>query len=177
MNNSPPNYRTETRRQRQIKLAPIAKTIPLSICMVNFGIDANIALMIRTAVCYGAESMMVIGSLPDRSFLNPRSGTTVDLIKIHQFSTPHDFLQYCRDENYRVISAEICDGASDLNHYKFRFDKKTVIVMGNEYTGVPAEVIHNSDCVYINHRGVGPCLNVAIAGSIFANEYCRQLND
>lgn len=169
-----PTYRTETRRERQIKLTPKSKTIPLSICMVSFGIDANIALMIRAAACYGAESMMVIGSLPKRDFLNSRSGTTLDLMRIHQFSTPHDFLRYCRDESYHVVSAEICDGAFDLNYYKFGFDRKTVIVMGNEYTGVPAEVIHNSDCVYINHCGISPCHNVAQAGAIMANEYYRQ---
>ncbi len=166
--------RTETRRQRQDKRASLAKTLPVSVCMTNFGLDVNLALAIRSAACYGAESVMVIGSIPDRSFLRPRSGTTVDLIKVHQFPNPHEFMDFCRKEDYDIISAEICDNARDLNDFEFRFDKRTVIVTGNESNGVPAEITHNSKCVYINTLGPAFCLNTAITSSIFLNEYNRQ---
>ena len=167
-------YRTETRRQRYDNKLSNAKFIPVSICAVNFGIDENLALTIRTAACYGAESVMVIGSVPDHAFLRPRSGTTVDYVKIIQFSTPHDFLEHCRQRGYNVVSAELCDGATELTDYRFSFDRPTVLVMGNEYTGVPAEIIHHSDPVYIQMNGVGACLNTMVTGAVFINEYQRQ---
>lgn len=167
-------YRTETRRQRYDKKSATAKFMPVSFCAVNFGIDENLALLIRTAACYGAESVMVIGSVPDHAYLRPRSGTTVDYVKIIQFSTPHDFLQHCRDNGYNIVSAELCDGATELTDYNFSFDNHTVLVMGNEYTGVPSEVIHNSDTVYIPMFGCGYSLNTMITGSVFLNEYQRQ---
>ncbi len=167
-------YRTETRRERYDKKLSNAKLMPVSICTVNFGIDENLALTIRTAACYGAESVMVIGSLPDHSYLRPRSGTTVDYVKIIQFSTPHDFLEHCREKGYNIVSAELCDGATDLIDYTFSFDRPTVLVMGNEYTGVPAEIIHHSDSVYIQMNGPAFCLNTAITGATFINEYQRQ---
>lgn len=167
-------YRTETRRQRYDKKSATAKFMPVSFCAVNFGIDENLALLIRTAACYGAESVMVIGSVPDHAYLRPRSGTTVDYVKIIQFSTPHDFLQHCRDNGYNIVSAELCDGATELTDYNFSFDKHTVLVMGNEYTGVPAEVIHNSDSVYVQMNGPAFCLNTMVTGAVFLNEYQRQ---
>jgi tRNA G18 (ribose-2'-O)-methylase SpoU len=167
-------YRTETRRQRYDKKKSTAKTMPVSFCSVNFGIDENLALTIRTAACYGAESVMVIGSVPDHAFLRPRSGTTVDYVKILQFSNPHDFLEHCRERGYNIVSAELCDGATNINNYLFNTDKHTVIVMGNEYTGVPTEVVHHSDPVYIPMNGPGYSLNVATAGVAFIHEFQRQ---
>jgi len=167
-------YRTETRRQRYEKKKQQAHLMPVSVCMVNFGIDENIALTIRAAACYGAESVMVIGSVPDYSFLRPRSGTTVDFINLMQFSNPNRFLAFARENDYHLVSAEICEGAIDINDYHFPMNKKTIIIMGNEYTGVPAEVIYNSDPVYITMRGPGFCLNTMQAGTVFLNEYSRQ---
>lgn len=166
--------RTETRRQRYDKKKSIAKTMPVSFCTVNFGIDENLAFTIRTAACYGAESVMVIGSVPDHAFLRPRSGTTIDYVKILQFSTPHEFLEHCRERGYNIVSAELCDGATELTDYRFSFDKPTILVMGNEYTGVPAEIIHNSDSVYIPMNGTAYCLNTAVTGAVILGEYQRQ---
>jgi len=166
--------RNETRRQRYDKKSATAKLMPVSFCTVNFGIDENLAFTIRTAACYGAESVMVIGSMPDHSFLRPRSGTTVDYVKITQFSTPHDFLQHCRQEGYNIVSAELCDGATEITDYQFSFDRPTVVVMGNEYTGVPAEIIHNSDSVFIPMNGPAFCLNTAVTGAVIISEYQRQ---
>jgi len=167
-------YRSETRRQRYDKKSLTAKTIPVSVCCVNFGFDENVALTIRAAVCYGAESVMIIGSVPPDSFLRPRSGTTIEYIKIIQFATPHEFLEYCRERTINIVSAELCDGAIDLNDFQFDLTCKTVIVAGNEFTGVPAEVIHNSQPVFINHVGRGFCVNSQQTSTIFLNEFNRQ---
>jgi tRNA G18 (ribose-2'-O)-methylase SpoU len=166
--------RAETRRQRYEKKLADAHIMPVSVCMVNFGIDENVALTIRAAACYGAESVMIIGSVPDRTFLRPRSGTTVDFVNIIQFSNPNAFLKYARENDYHIVSAEICDGAVDINDYSFPMNKKTIIVLGNEYTGVPAEIIFHSDPVFITMNGPGFCLNTMQTGAVFLNEYSRQ---
>lgn len=166
--------RIETRRQRYDAKKAAANIMPISVCMVNFGIDENVALTIRAAACYGAESVMIIGSVPDRSFLNSRSGTTLDYVKIIQFSNPNKFLKFSRENNYHIVSAELCDGSTDINKYLFPMDKKVVIVMGNEYTGVPSDIIHNSDPVFIPMNGPGFCLNTMQTGTVFLNEYSRQ---
>jgi len=167
-------FRDETRRQRYDKKLNTAETLPVSVCTVNFSIDANLALTIRASVCYGAEKVFVIGSVPEYKFLNPASGSTAQYIEIVQFSTPHEFLEYARGNNYNIVSAELCEGATEINSFSFDFSKKTIIVLGNENTGVPAEIIFNSTPVYIKMRGIGHCLNTMQTGAIFLNEYTRQ---
>jgi len=83
-------------------------------------------------------------------------------------------LQYATDNDYHLVSAELCENAVDIVDYSFPMNKKVIIIMGNEYTGVPAEVIFNSDPVYINMRGSGYCLNTMQTGTVFLNEYSRQ---
>lgn len=167
-------FRPETRRNRYDKKKASAQTLPVSVCTVNFGIDVNLALTIRAAVCYGAENVFVIGSIPDHKYLSPASGSTVDYINLVNFKTPHEFLNFSRENSYKIVSAELCDGAVDLDDYNFSFDKKTVIVLGNENTGVPSEIIFNSDPVFIRMNGAGYCLNTMQTGSVFLNEYSRQ---
>jgi len=169
-------HRSETRRQRYDKKSLTAKTLPISICTVNFGLDENLAMMIRSACCYGAESVMIIGNRPPDSYLRPRSGTTINYIDIIQFATPHDFLEHCRKNNYQIVSAELCDAAMNLNQFEFDFSRHTVIVTGNEWTGVPEEIIHHSQPIYLPMIGRGHCLNTVITGSVMLNEFQRQFS-
>lgn len=172
--NSAIKYREQTRRERHEIKKSNAKKYPVSVCVVNFCCDENTALTIRSAACFGAEKVMVIGSLPPRKFLMSRSGSTLELMDIECFPNPHEFLEYCRNNDYEIVSAELTDSAESLNNFEFNKTKKTVIVMGNENTGVPAEIIFNSKPVFIPMGGQGFCLNVAMAATVFLNEYCRQ---
>jgi tRNA G18 (ribose-2'-O)-methylase SpoU len=167
-------FREETRRQRYEIKKPKAKTLPFYLAAVNFGLDENLALLVRAASCYGASGVFVIGDVPPRSFLRPKSGTTTDFVNIKSFSNPSLFLAHCRENKFKIVSAEICDGAKSLFQYRFDISRPNVIVVGNETTGVPGEVILNSDNVYIEMPGIGAFLNTAQAGTVFANEFVRQ---
>ncbi len=166
--------RDKTRRERYAAKAASCVTHSISVCTVNFDNDENLALTVRAAVCFGAESVMIIGSIPPYSFLHPTSGSTSDLIKKIQFATPGDFIRYAKENDYVIVSAELTDGAVSLYDFKFPIDKKIVIVMGNEYTGVPSEIVHNSTPVFIPMDGIGFCLNTMQTSTVFLSEYCRQ---
>jgi tRNA G18 (ribose-2'-O)-methylase SpoU len=167
--------RTQTRRQRYAEKSVRAKKYDVSVCAVNFDIDENVALTIRAAACFGAESVIIIGSTPPRSFLYPASGSTSDMVNQIQFATPGSFIRWCKESDYLIVSAELTDEAVSLYEFSFPKDKKVVIVMGNEYTGVPAEIIHNSIPVFIPMNGVGFCLNTMQTSVAFLSEYCRQM--
>jgi len=166
--------REKTRRERYAEKAKSAVTHSISVCTVNFDNDENLALTIRAAACFGAESIMIIGSIPPYSFLHPASGSTSDLIKKIQFNSPGEFLRWAKDNDYVIVSAEITDGAVSIYDFDFPLDKKVIIVMGNEYTGVPAEIVHNSIPVFIPMDGAGFCLNTMQTSTVFLAEYCRQ---
>ena len=95
--------RKNTRLERYLKKKGNAITLPVYLVAFNFDIDYNIAFLIRTAACFGAKELFIIGSVPDRSSVNSKSGSLFDFVKIRQFSNPSLFLS----ENFSQILAQI----------------------------------------------------------------------
>ena len=169
--------RDKTRRERYDKKKRNAKTYPISIATVNFMHDGNLGYLIRSAACFGAECVHVIGSVPDKGVLNPSSGTLCDYVEIKQYGTPAAFLGYARENDYNLISAEINDEATPINRYNFDFRKHTCVILGHEESGVPYELIRNSDSVFIPMPGVGYCLNTSQAANIMLYEMTKQFEN
>jgi tRNA G18 (ribose-2'-O)-methylase SpoU len=168
------NFRSETRNQRYRNKINNAVTLPLSIVTVNFDFDDNLAFIIRTAACYGVKNIFVIGSVPPRKELHPRSGSLTDYVNIVSFENPGTFLRFSRENEIFLISAEIAENAKSLHDYSFNTELHTAIVLGNETTGIPVEIALNSEIVFIPMTGVGFCLNTSQTGTAFIHEYSRQ---
>ena len=133
--------------------------------------DGNLGYLVRSAACFGAECVHVIGSVPDRGALNPSSGTLCDYIEIRQYSTPMEFLNHIRENEICLVSAEINENAKPLSRYEFDFNRHTCFVLGHENSGVPSDILRSSDTVFIPMPGVGYCLNTAQAGNIMLYEF------
>jgi len=167
----------ETRRDRYDSKLSVAKKYPIHVASVSFMHDGNLGYLIRAAACFGAKSMFVIGKLPPRKILNPLSGSTYDYVDITQFSNPSKFLNHMREQGIKLVCAELTDDAVSLDEYKFDFDSPICIVTGHEETGVPVELIMNSDVVYIDMPGVGHCLNTAQTANIMLYEAAKQYEE
>jgi len=166
--------RDKTRNERYNEKAKSAKTFPISLTTINFRCDENLGYLIRSAACFGAESVNVIGSVPPRSILNPLSGSLHDYVKINQFRNPREFLNYSFDNEIQLISAELTEVSNNLDTFSFNFEKKISIIVGNETSGVPIELLANSIPVYIEMPGVGFCLNTSQAANILLYEAVKQ---
>jgi len=130
--------------------------------------------LIRSAACFGAKFLHVIGTMPNRSSVNSLSGSLYDYVNIIQHDTPTAFLSYVRDKKIKLISAEICEGAIPIDTYKFNYNSDICLVVGNESTGVPIEILLNSEKIYIPMPGVGFCLNTSQAANIVLYEAVKQ---
>lgn len=166
--------REETRRERYNHKLTQAITMPISLVAINFDFDDNLAFLIRTAGCFGAKHVYVIGSIPDRSKLNPKSGSLFDYVSLKSFSNPSEFLAYTRENKIQLVSAELSEDAVSLYDYSFNREVETAIVLGHETVGVPVEILINSDKVYIPMMGAGYSLNTSQTGTAFITEYTRQ---
>jgi tRNA G18 (ribose-2'-O)-methylase SpoU len=166
--------RKETRRERYESKVKTAIDLPLSIVTVSFDFDDNLAFTIRTAACYGVRDIYVIGKIPDRSKINPKSGSLVDYVNIRSFANPRDFVSFANDNDFCLVSAELTDDSVCLFDYEFNIDRHTCIALGHETTGVPIELILNGDVVFIPMLGVGYCLNTSQTGTAVMTEYVRQ---
>ncbi len=169
-------HRTQTRRQRYDLKSKTAQRSRISVCAVNFGCDENLGYLIRAAACFGVETVHVVGNVPERKLLVPVSGSLIDYVTIVQHSNPHDFLEVMRHNNTSVVAAELVDHAVSVHDYEFDDIRDVCIAVGNEHSGVPAEILHNSDVVYIPMPGVGFCLNTAQTANIMLFEFNRQQN-
>jgi tRNA G18 (ribose-2'-O)-methylase SpoU len=166
--------RTETRRNRYSRKKDGAMSLPVSFTTINFEFDDNLAFLIRTAACYGMSHINVIGSIPDRKNLNPKSGSLFDYVEIRKYLTPRDFLNRMTADGVKLISADISDNAHSLYEYDFDTESESTIILGNESTGIPVEIMINSEEVFIPMPGIGFCLNTSQSGTAFATEYSRQ---
>ena len=166
--------RNKTRRERYNDKKRFANTNPISLCCINFQHDGNLGFLIRSAACFGAKLLHVIGTVPKRSDLNSLSGSLYDYVKIIQHDTPSAFLSYARSKKIKLISAEICEGSIPIDTYKFNYNSDVCLVVGNESKGVPIEILLNSDKIYVPMPGVGFCLNTSQAANIVLYEAVKQ---
>jgi len=166
--------RQETRRERYDKKFKSAKTYPISLCAINFRIDDNLGYLVRSAACFGAERLYVVGHVPERSCIKASSGSLTDYVEIVQFSRPSEFLTRMELEGIKVISAELVEGARPLSSYTFDFSRPVCLVVGNEQAGVPTEILMQSEVLYIPMPGVGYCLNTAQVANIILYEAIKQ---
>ena len=74
--------REKTRRERYDEKKRTASVFPIGIACINFKHDGNLGYLIRSAACFGADIVHVIGSVPPRSALDSLSGSLYDYVKI-----------------------------------------------------------------------------------------------
>lgn len=167
--------REHTRKQRYSKKLQTAKVLPLELCTVNFMFDQNLGFLIRAAACFGVNKINVIGSIPPRSKLQSHSGSLCDYVVLESFSNPSKYLKYVEESKKEIISAEISNSAKPISSIDFAAFGNFHLVVGNELTGVPANILKKSTTVYVPMPGVGYCLNTAQAANIFLYEASKQI--
>ena len=166
--------RERTRRKRYDDKKRYAKAYPISLCCVNFMCDGNLGYLIRSAACFGADYIHVIGSVPERKELNSLSGSLFDYVKINQHSSPSAFVDWSKANEVRLVSAEILEDSRSINFYSFDFSSPVCLVVGQEECGVPIGILMNGDIIHIPMPGVGYCLNTSQAANIILYEAVRQ---
>ena len=95
-------------------------------------------------------------------------------MEVVQFATPRHFLDHTKKEGIQIVSAELVEGARSITSYSFNFDSPLALVVGNEESGVPSEIISNSDVIYIEMPGVGYCLNTSQTANVLLYEATKQ---
>ena len=167
--------RDQTRVQRYKNKQDTATFLPVSLVTVEFQQNCNLGLLIRSAVCFGVKDVHVIGYCPPYAELRACSGSTNHFVTITQHKTPSEFLSWRRkeDPNTDLISMELTNEAESLVGFQPR--KHSYIVVGNETSGVPVEILNQSDKVlYIPIPGIGFCLNTSFTSHIALYELSRN---
>lgn len=144
----------------------------LAVAVMNFANETNVGGLVRTASAAALKEIVIVG----RKKWNKGAATGAhSRIKVIKMRTSDEFVGYCRENNYNIVSVEI--GEDSNNIFEYKYPENTMLVIGNEGTGVPKKILDNSvSRVYIPQYGGVECLNASIAGSIAIYDWVRKNN-
>uniref|UniRef100_A0A8B9QH57 tRNA (guanosine(18)-2'-O)-methyltransferase TARBP1 n=1 Tax=Apteryx owenii TaxID=8824 RepID=A0A8B9QH57_APTOW len=136
----------------------------------------NLGGLCRTSEIFGASALVVssLHYVQDKQFqhLSVSAEQWLPLIEVKP-SQLVDYLQQKKTEGYTIIGVEQTAKSFDLTEYCF--PEKSLLLLGNEHEGIPANLIHHLDvCVEIPQQGIIRSLNVHVSGALLIWEYTRQ---
>lgn len=135
--------------------------------LFNIQKAGNFGKLIRTANALGVAEVCIVGR---RDFATHGHHHTKIATEFNHFYRPKDALDYYRGQGFDLVAVEI--GAQAVNINRHQFVRDTVFLMGNETTGVSAELLALCDyAVYIPQYGAGASLNVNVAAGIVLNAF------
>ncbi|XP_044746564.1 uncharacterized protein LOC123308086 [Coccinella septempunctata] len=138
--------------------------------------SSNIGGLSRTCEIFNVQQLVLhnIKIKDDKEFknLSMSSENWVDFMEVKRDDLSN-FLTTLRQQGYSIVGLEQTSESVKLD--KFKFEKKTVILLGNEKGGIPAPLLPLLDtCVEIPQFGQTRSLNVHVAGATFIWEYVKQ---
>ncbi|XP_066156354.1 uncharacterized protein [Euwallacea fornicatus] len=186
---SPPESTIETNFEVphiQRKIAPWKSALTHKLETSNFILitsliekGQNLGGLSRTCEVFGIKDIVFndISVTSDKEFkslsMSSESWINAIEVKVPNMST---YIKSLQKKGYCVIGAEQTVGSIKLDKYKFL--KKTALILGHEKTGIPPEIIPLLDaCVEIPQFGQTRSLNVHVAGAMFIWEYAKQYSE
>lgn len=132
--------------------------------------NVNLSRIARTAGCCGIRTMICCGTAKVVSKIARNSHETLK-IEVHRTLLP--VLRRLGAEGYQLVGLEQTTRSESL--FTFPFDRKCVLVVGNERNGIEPEVLRVLDrVVEIPVYGMPYSHNAATAAAMALYEYCRQ---
>jgi tRNA G18 (ribose-2'-O)-methylase SpoU len=132
--------------------------------------NVNISSIARTASACAVERLVLTGNASLISKIARDGAEQLD-ISIHRSLAP--VLLKLRKDRYRLVGLEQTTNSTSMHSYGF--ERRTVLVVGNERTGLTEDVLKLlDDVVEIPVYGLPHSFNAATAASMAMYEYCRQ---
>ncbi|CAG9765192.1 unnamed protein product [Ceutorhynchus assimilis] len=136
----------------------------------------NLGGLSRTCEVFGLQTLVFNNAkiVEDKEFksLSMSSEGWINAVEV-KVQDLRDYVLSLQKDGYFVVGAEQTAGSKKLN--EFRFPRKMALVLGNEKTGIPPDLIPLLDvCLEIPQFGVTRSLNVHVAGATFIWEYAKQ---
>jgi tRNA G18 (ribose-2'-O)-methylase SpoU len=132
--------------------------------------NVNLSRMVRLAGCCGVTRIVTSGR-PKVDRKVARDAAETVSIEAHRSLLP--VLRGLRADGYRLVGLEQATDSQDLHEYGFR--RRSVLVVGNERTGLTDDILAElDDVVEIPVWGLPYSYNVATATAMAIYEYCRQ---
>lgn len=156
--------------QRHKPPATLAAGRDLVVACAPMRSHVNLSHVVRTCGCFGIPRVIACGAARLHEKI-ARDGAESVVLEVHRSLPP--VLDRLRAEGFELVGLEQTTNSEPL--FSFRFAPRTVLVIGNERTGLEEDVLSRLDRVAeIPMFGLPHSLNAATSASIAIYEYCRQ---
>jgi len=130
----------------------------------------NLSHIVRTCGCFGIGRVIACGAAGLHARI-ARDGAERVALEVHRSLPP--VLDRLRADGYQIVGLEQATNSERL--FTFAFAARTVLVIGNERSGLePAELDRLDRVAEIPMAGMPHSLNAATSAALAVYEYCRQ---
>ncbi|KAM8852619.1 putative methyltransferase TARBP1 isoform 1-T1 [Synchiropus picturatus] len=136
----------------------------------------NLGGLCRTCEIFGASALVLdsLRHINDKHFqsLSVSSELWLPLHEVKPVELT-EFLRLKKREGYCIVGVEQTANSQSLQD--FQFPEKSLLLLGNEREGIPANLLQLLDvCVEIPQQGIIRSLNVHVSAALLIWEYTRQ---
>ena len=157
-------------QQRHKPPAPLDRPRELVVACPPMRSNVNLSRIVRAAGCCGVRRMICCGNAKVIAKI-ARDAAEALQVEVHRTLPP--MLDKLRQEGFEIVGLEQTTNAKSI--FEFPFQRRTVLVVGNERIGIEDEVLRLLDhAVEIPVYGVPYAHNAATAAAMALYEYCRQ---
>jgi tRNA G18 (ribose-2'-O)-methylase SpoU len=145
-----------------------------SLLLLNIDYDNNTGNIIRSANAFGAREVILYG----RKKFDRRASVGVEFyMKFRQVKYLEDLDEiFSSYDTVVALENNVKDiPTSLLSDFRWNYNKRTLICIGQEGTGLPQEILQRCHhCLEIQQIGSVRSLNVAVASGIVMYDYCSK---
>ena len=156
--------------QRHRPPTPLERPRELIVACPPMRSNVNLSRIVRAAGCCGVRRVVCCGTAKVIDKIARETGSDL-AVETHRTLPP--VLRRLRGEGYRIVALEQTTGSEVI--YEYQFQRRSVLVVGNERLGVEPDVLRAVDhAVEIPVYGRPASHNAATAAAMAMYEYCRQ---
>ena len=146
----------------------------LTLVLANIHDPHNVSAIYRSCDAFGVpEVHLYYTNTPFPALGRKTSASARKWVDTVRHKTRETLLASLRDKGMRILATACTPAARPLREWDFT--RPTAIIMGNEHSGVDAELTQDVDGeLYIPMRGMIQSFNVSVAAAIILAEAARQ---
>ena len=157
-------------QERHKPPSPLDRPRELIVACPPMRSNVNLSRIVRAAGCCGVRRVVCCGNAKVVGKIARDAGEAVE-IEIHRTLPP--VLQRLRVEGFQIVGLE--QTTNSVSIFEFAFQRKTVLVVGNERAGIEEETLQMLDhALEIPVYGRPYAHNAATAAAMALYEFCRQ---
>lgn len=163
-----------SRRRAKIEQVLAQRQKDLTLVLANIHDPHNVSAIYRSADAFGvAELHLYYTDTPFPALGRKSSASARKWVETRRHKTVDELKTTLKQEGYQLLATSCSPTARPLNAYDFT--RPTAVIMGNEHSGVPEELLPLVDGeLYIPMYGMIQSFNVSVAAAIILAEASRQ---